>query len=89
MQVVVGTVLALTVINIAVTAYVVRSAFLLRKQKLAQCLLVWLVPVFGALIVAIFLYSNREAPRMETRHTRNEEDYPGVNLHSPHGPSDP
>jgi hypothetical protein len=81
-------VLALAVLNVAVTAFLVRAESSLRKQKFAQCLLVWLVPIFGAMVVAVVLYSNRETPHAKTRHIRNEEDYPGVNLYPPHGPSD-
>jgi hypothetical protein len=88
MEVVVGTVLALAALNVGVSAFVIRATSLLRKQKLAQCLLIWLVPFFGAVIVAAFLYSSREPPHLETRHMRNEDDYPGVNLYPPHGPSD-
>ena len=89
MEAIIGTLLALAVINVAVTAFVIRAASLLRTQKFAQCLLIWLLPIFGAIVVAIFLYSNREMRHLETRHIRNEEDYPGVNLYPPHGPSDP
>jgi hypothetical protein len=88
MDAMIGTVLAVAVINVAVTACVIRAISLSPKQKLAQCLLVWLVPMFGALVVAIFLYSNRETPNLETRHIRNDEDSPGVNLYPPNGPSD-
>jgi hypothetical protein len=80
--------LALAVINATVTVFVLRSASLQRRQKLAQCSIVWLVPALGAIVVAIFLSSNREPPHRRTLHTRNEEDYPGVNLYPPHGPSD-
>jgi hypothetical protein len=89
MEAIIGALLALVAINVAVTAFVVSAASLLRKQKFAQCLLIWLLPILGAIVVAIFLYSNRETRPMETRHVRNEEDYPGVNLYPPHGPSDP
>lgn len=81
--------LALAAVNLVVTACVIRAASLLPRQKLAQCLLIWLVPVFGAIVVSIFLYSTRDKRDMETRHIRNDEDYPGVNLYPPHGPSDP
>jgi len=90
MKPIVAVVLALAVINATVTVLVLRSVSLLRTQKLAQCLIVWLVPVLGAIVVAIFLSSNREpSPHRRTHHTRGEEDYPGVNLYPPHGPSDP
>jgi hypothetical protein len=89
MDPIVAITLALAVVNATVSGFAMRSASLLRSQKLAQCLVIWAVPLLGAIVVAIFLVSNREPPHRQTHHTRNEEDYPGVNLSPPHGPSDP
>ena len=89
MEPIIAIALALAVVNATVTVFVMRSTSLLRPQKFAQCLIVWLVPVLGAIVVAIFLASNQEPPHRQAHHERNREDYPGVNLYPPHGPSDP
>ena len=89
MEPIVAITLALAVINATATFFVLSSESLLRSQKLAQCLFIWAVPMLGAIVVAIFLVSNREPPHRQAHHMRNEEDYPGVNLYPPHGSSDP
>ena len=85
---VIATVIALGVINIVVTAWVVRTVHLMPKQKLAQSFLVWLVPVFGALVVASILFANRERKESSSPHIPIESDYPGINMgptHDSHG----
>jgi len=82
-------VLVLAAVNLALTVCVIRDSSLLPAQKLAQCLLVWLLPALGAIVVAIVLYSHRDSTRRGGQHIRSDQDYPGVNLYPPHGPGDP
>ena len=53
--------------NVLVTFFVVRSLLFSSAQKLAQCALIWLVPVLGCIGVGIFLYSQRDNPLYNTR----------------------
>lgn len=59
--------LALTLINAAVTVAVARSGYYERRQLLAQAAIVWLIPVIGALIVGVFLRTQRESSVFDTR----------------------
>ncbi len=65
---------ALLAINGCVTFWVARSAFLERRQQLAQTVLVWLLPLIGAVAIALFLFSNREHTQQRSHHVRNEND---------------
>ena len=86
---VLGWVLAAVVLagNIAATLALSRSSGASRKQQWAQLGIIWLAPVFGAVLIGLF-YSigRRQAPPKPSM--RNEQEYPGVNLYPPHGPSD-
>lgn len=75
-------------LNVAVTVLLLRSSVPTPKQRLVHLGIVWLVPVFGAILIALFYRSieSKDAPHATS--TRNEQDYPGVNLYPPHGPSD-
>jgi len=66
-------VVALVALNSAVTVFLARADFLLPNQKLAQGLLVWLVPVLGAIGIGVFLISNRERPQPRSHHIPQEE----------------
>jgi NADH:ubiquinone oxidoreductase subunit 6 (subunit J) len=76
------------VINVAATVAVFRSPMASRQQRLAQLAIIWLVPIFGAVLIGCFHYSisRKETPRAAT--LRDEQDYPAVNLYPPHGPGD-
>jgi NADH:ubiquinone oxidoreductase subunit 6 (subunit J) len=76
------------VINIAATVAVFRSPVPSSKQQLAQLAIVWLVPIFGAVLIGFFHYSidSKETPQTST--LRDDNDYPAVNLSGRHGPSD-
>ena len=79
----------LVAINVVVTVVLVRSLTIPRKQRLAQLGIVWIVPIVGAASIALFLYSIRRTDAPHAMSRRNEQDeYPGVNLYPPHGPSD-
>jgi hypothetical protein len=85
-------VIALTVfvlaINVAATVALFRSSVTSRKQQWAHLAIIWLVPVFGAVLIGVFYHSisTKEAPEPST--LRNEQDDPAVNLYPPHGPGD-
>jgi cytochrome bd-type quinol oxidase subunit 2 len=81
---VIGTAIALVVANVVVTTWVVLTAHLKPKQKLAQSILIWLLPVFGALVVASILFANRERKESSSPHIPAESDYPGVNMGPAH-----
>jgi hypothetical protein len=85
---VIAAVVALFTFNLIVTVQVFRADFLAGKQKIAQGLVIWLVPIFGAIAISMFLKSNREAAPADSRHVPDKNDYPAANL-PPHGPSDP
>jgi ABC-type Na+ efflux pump permease subunit len=76
------------VINVAATVAVFRSTMASRQQRLAQLANIWLVPIFGAVLIGCFHYSvsRKETPRATM--LRVEQDYPAVNLYPPHGPGD-
>jgi hypothetical protein len=74
---------AIILLNICVTFFVARNAILTEQNRKAQYCLIWLLPVLGAVISAMFLRSIRDTPPCASRHTANEEDYPGVNMHPP------
>jgi hypothetical protein len=78
-------VMATILLNLCVTFFVARNAILNPQNKKAQYCLVWLLPIVGALISALFLRSIRDTPPRKSGHIANEEDYPGVNMHPPVG----
>jgi hypothetical protein len=82
-------VLALVAFNLIVTVRAFRADFLSRNQKVAQIFLVWLVPLLGAISISMFLRAHEKTSRSGSGYVPNENDYPGVNLYPPHGPSDP
>jgi hypothetical protein len=47
--------------NTGVCVAIVRSGFYSRSQVFAQAALVWLLPLVGALVVALFLWSQAKA----------------------------
>jgi len=53
--------------DIWVTIAVSRSVYYSRRQKRIQVCIVWLVPLAGALLVGVFLYSQRDNPVFDTR----------------------
>ena len=53
--------------DIWVTIAVSRSVYYSRRQKNVQTCIVWLVPLAGALLVGVFLYSQRDNPLFDTR----------------------
>jgi hypothetical protein len=67
-------VLVVVTLNVAVTVWISKTDFLLPNQKLAQSLVVWLVPVLGAIGIAVFLVSNRERPHQRSHHIPDERD---------------
>jgi hypothetical protein len=79
----------LLAINVAITVVLFRSPTIPRRQRLAQLGIIWIVPIFGAGLIALFLFSITRADARKTVSGRNGQDeYPGVNLYPPHGPSD-
>jgi hypothetical protein len=41
--------------NLLVSFFVARSSFYSTGQKVAQCLIIWFIPIFGAAGIGIFL----------------------------------
>jgi hypothetical protein len=56
--------------NAGVSVAVVRSGLYTRSQVAAQAALVWLLPLLGAIVVGLFLWSQSQAER----HDLNGED---------------
>lgn len=81
-----GLISALAVLNICFTVVVARNDLLLKRHKMVQYCIIWLVPVLGVLASAVILRSIREAPMAKSRLIPNDEDYPGVNMHPPVDP---
>ena len=46
-------------LNLAISVAVARSQGLSFGQKLAQCLVVWLLPPLGALLIGLFMWTQR------------------------------
>jgi hypothetical protein len=63
---------ALVALNVLVSAAVARSGYFTRGQVLAQAVLVWLVPLIGAVIVGTFLWSELHSGKR-----RSHVDEPG------------
>lgn len=80
--------IVLLAINVALTLLLLRMPLLSRGRQLAQIGIVWLVPIFGALVIGLFVYSIRRADTPRQNSIKDEQEYPGVNLYPPHGPSD-
>ena len=74
--------------NFAVSVQVIRSSLHSRKQRIVQLAIVWLMPVLGAIVIGLFYRSVGRSASSSVAHTRDEQEYPGVNLYPPHGPSD-
>jgi hypothetical protein len=53
--------LGVVAFNTGVSVAVVRSGLYSRSQVFAQAALVWLLPLVGALVVALFLWSQAKA----------------------------
>ena len=58
---------ALIIANVAVSVAVARSHLYGGWQKAAQIGLLWTVPAAGAIVVGVFLYSQRDNPQFDTR----------------------
>ena len=57
----------LVVTNICVCVLLICSNLYSPGQKFAQCVLVWLVPIFGALGIGAFLLSQYRSVKYDTR----------------------
>ncbi len=77
---IIGVSLIFVAINLIVTVWVTQITFLTPKQKLAQVLLIWLVPILGAIVIMSFLLSNREHIKSQLPLIPLDSDYPGINL---------
>jgi hypothetical protein len=53
--------------NVVVSVGVIKSHYYDPKQKAVQTILVWVIPLFGAIGVGVFLYSQRGNPMYDTR----------------------
>ena len=58
---------ALTIANLWVSVSVIRSPFNSARQKLAQCLIVWLIPMLGAIGIWVFLRAQYNWQKYDTR----------------------
>lgn len=61
------TALALALANLWVSVSVIRSPFYSAGQKIAQCFIVWLIPLFGAVGIWAFLRSQYNWQKYDTR----------------------
>ena len=58
--------------NAVCTYAVCRSEFYESRQKIFQVALVWLVPIFGLLLVGVVLWSNYARPRTTSDHPEHK-----------------
>ena len=73
------TIILLTIYQLVVTARVLAARQYTWKQRLGQFALIWLVPLFGALICHSFVAADRMAPRpRDTSFSTAPENPPGV-----------
>jgi hypothetical protein len=77
------------ILNCAVSLLIARNEGLSSRQKVGQLLVVWLVPVFGSLLIGMFLWSqSRSAP--PTGYPSEPQHGPaGIGTVSNQGPSPP
>ncbi len=59
--------LALILINGAVSVAIARSGYYERKQLLAQVAIIWLLPAVGAIFIGVFLRTQRETSTFNPR----------------------
>ena len=57
---------SIVVLNLVASIYVARAPRYEIRQKIAQFVLIWLVPLFGALLCSYFLYQDRKAVGRQT-----------------------
>jgi hypothetical protein len=70
-----------SILNGVVSLFVFFSRALNRSQKLAQALLVWLVPLLGALAVVLFMLADRDTRRPRTNTLGALDiDHPAIQL---------
>ena len=58
---------ALFIANLGVSVAVWRANYFNSRQKFAQIGVVWLLPLLGAILIGVFLYSQRDNPAFDTR----------------------
>lgn len=58
---------ALALANLWVSFSVIRSPFYSAGQKVTQCLIVWFIPLFGAVGIWVFLHSQYNWQKYNTR----------------------
>ena len=63
--------------NFVVMALVLRSSYYTAGRKAAQIVMIWLLPLFGALLCHIVIYSTRQPlPRPDSGFLRNDNPNP-------------
>lgn len=56
----------IALVNLVVSIAIAVNAGYTRRQKLAQIVLVWLIPVIGSVVFGVFLWTQRgSAPRLK------------------------
>jgi hypothetical protein len=68
---------AQAIFNVYASLVIVRSPLATPSQKVAQTLVVWLVPVLGALIV-LAIHKQPPAKHQNSSDVSNEERFPGL-----------
>jgi hypothetical protein len=62
-------------VNCAACIAVLRSGMYTRSQVLSQSAVIWLVPILGALVVALFLRSQRDGRAVERGNGADPENW--------------
>ncbi len=63
----VAVIAAVVIGNLAVSVALIRSRFYTSRQKLAQCAIVWFIPILGAVAVCAFLRAQYNWEKYDTR----------------------
>ncbi|HEY3049432.1 MAG TPA: hypothetical protein VGJ72_18465 [Polaromonas sp.] len=77
----------IALLNAVVSVAVARSGYYSGGQVAAQVVIVWLIPVLGAVVVGVFLWSQRAATAStsgaDPENWQNAEDSPHTEQHGP------
>ena len=74
--------IAIAIANFGVSVAVLRSGYYSAGQAWSQIALTWLVPVFGVIVVGVFLWSHRQADDSRSAGWLGDV----VNIDESHGP---
>ena len=79
--------IGVAVLSLFASLAIVRGGFYTKSQAVAQIAIVWLVPVFGAVLVYLVMSSNRPARSQSVGanpdNWQNAQEHPHADPHAP------